>query len=216
MQKEFRQQLPNRESDESLKELQPESPFQDSIRRLKRISKIEAPICKLEHIYQCCVRSVKEEIEAFWHFRQVPQSKLSIDSDSLQGILIYMLFQVQSASIISELELVELFLPESVQASSRSFYLCMLKQSIDFIVFDSQKYAEKLKPKDALAQIEEEEQKGLDALTISFMDRISKKLVQEDYKWLEDGDEANFEEGRLEEENDTTQKRAKEENIFFD
>ena len=133
-----------------MKELQPESPFQDSIRRLKRISKIEAPICKLEHIYQCCVRSVKEEIEAFWHFRQVPQSKLSIDSDSLQGILIYMLFQVQSASIISELELVELFLPESVQASSRSFYLCMLKQSIDFIVFDSQKYAEKLKPKDAL------------------------------------------------------------------
>jgi hypothetical protein len=56
-----------------------------------RIIKIEPPLCKLEHVYQCCVRSIEKELDSFWKYRNIKKKMLAIDSDSLQGILIYIL-----------------------------------------------------------------------------------------------------------------------------
>ena len=58
---------------------------------------------------------------------------LSIETDSLQGIIIYLLLKMDYANMIAEVEMSELFLPESVSLSSRSFYLIMIKSSIEFI-----------------------------------------------------------------------------------
>jgi hypothetical protein len=41
--------------------------------------------------------------------------------------------------MLAEVEMSELFLPESVTLSSRNFYLIMIKSSIDFIMYDGEK-----------------------------------------------------------------------------
>lgn len=59
---------------------------------------------------------------------------LTIETDSLQGILIYILLKTDYPNMIAEVEMSELFLPESVTLSSRNFYLIMIKSSIEFII----------------------------------------------------------------------------------
>lgn len=113
--------------------------YDSTIKRIMRIVKIEAPLCKLEHFYQCCVKSVEKELDQFWKYRSIKKKALTIDTDALQGILIYVLLQTDYANMVAEVEMSELFLPESVALSSRNFYLVMIKSSIEFIRFDGER-----------------------------------------------------------------------------
>jgi len=45
---------------------------------------------KLEMIYSCCTQRVIEEVSSFWKNYDIQPKKLAIDTDNLQGIIIYM------------------------------------------------------------------------------------------------------------------------------
>jgi hypothetical protein len=50
---------------------------------------------KLEHVYETCTTGIIEVIDEFWKGFDIPKKKLSIDTDTLQGILIYIVARVK-------------------------------------------------------------------------------------------------------------------------
>jgi hypothetical protein len=60
-----------------------------TIQSLIKVSKAESPMSKLELIYSCCTGKIIEEISLFWKQHNIPAKKLAIDTDQLQGIIIY-------------------------------------------------------------------------------------------------------------------------------
>jgi hypothetical protein len=47
-------------------------------------------MAKLELIYSCCTATVIEEISEFWDGYDIPAKELAVDTDSLQGIVVYL------------------------------------------------------------------------------------------------------------------------------
>lgn len=64
-------------------------PYEKTIAHITKISKLESPMSKLELIYTCCTNQIINEISQFWKGYNIPDKKLAIDTDNLQGILIY-------------------------------------------------------------------------------------------------------------------------------
>lgn len=84
-------------------------------------------MCKLEHIYNCCTATIQETLDIFWMDYDVPAKKLSVDVDNLQSIIVYMISRMKGCShILSNLSMIDKFLPEAVQLSNRAFYLAMM------------------------------------------------------------------------------------------
>lgn len=44
---------------------------------------------KLELIYNCCKEELTEETSQFWKCYEIDEKKLAIDTDQLQGIMIF-------------------------------------------------------------------------------------------------------------------------------
>jgi len=72
-------------------------------------------MCKLEHIYTCCTAEIQQTLDNFWLDYEVPAKKLSVDVDNLQSIIVYMISRMRGCpQIISNLNMIEKFLPEAV------------------------------------------------------------------------------------------------------
>jgi hypothetical protein len=91
-------------------------------------------MCKLEQIYTSCTQLIPQELEAFYAGTTFPLDKLFIDSDTLQGILIYIVSRMGYPQLWTELTLVEDFIPEGVMMSNRAYYLILLKASCEYLI----------------------------------------------------------------------------------
>jgi hypothetical protein len=72
-----------------------EDPYSEVRKQLMRTKEFESPMCKLEHIYEVCTTGIVEEIDAFWKGFDIPAKKLSVDTDNLQAILIYVISRLK-------------------------------------------------------------------------------------------------------------------------
>ena len=72
------------------------SPYSNAIDHLQELNKLESPMSKLEWIYMCCTTEVIKEISAFWKDHDIPKSMLSIDTDNLQGIIIFIVSRLRN------------------------------------------------------------------------------------------------------------------------
>ena len=89
---------------------------------------------KLELIYNCCTVEVTKEISQFWQCHNIPHKKLSIDTDQLQGILIYIVSRLNYPQILTEVNVCERFLPSAVKKSSRYLYLEMINAACNYLL----------------------------------------------------------------------------------
>ena len=89
---------------------------------------------KLELIYTCCTQEIVKEMSYFWQGYDIPDKKLSIDTDQLQGMLIYIVSRLDYHQILTEVKICDTFLPKNVKKSSRTLYLEMLGSSCEFIL----------------------------------------------------------------------------------
>lgn len=71
-----------------------------------QISRLESPMSKLEWVYTCCTQGIPMEVSDFWKGYDIPAKKLSIDTDQLQGILIYVVSRMKYPQILSEVHIV--------------------------------------------------------------------------------------------------------------
>jgi len=91
-------------------------------------------MCKLEHIYDVCTNVLVEEIDSFWAGFDIPKDQLSVDTDTLQGILIYVVSRLDYPHIYTEVILADFFLPRAVKKSARTLYLEMIKAGCNFLL----------------------------------------------------------------------------------
>ena len=89
---------------------------------------------KLEWIYQCCTTEVTKEITGFWKDHDIPQSMLSIDTDNLQGIIIYIVSRLANPQIITEVNFIEKFIPLGARKSVRNLYLEMIGAACSYLL----------------------------------------------------------------------------------
>ena len=89
---------------------------------------------KLELIYTCCTQEIVKEMSYFWQGYDIPDKKLSIDTDQLQGMLIYIVSRLDYHQILTEVKICDTYLPKNVKKSSRTLYLEMLGSSCQFIL----------------------------------------------------------------------------------
>ena len=108
--------------------------FQSTIRELKKLNRLESPMSKLEWIYQCCTTQVTKDISAFWKDHDIPQSKLAIDPDNLQGIIIYIVSRLNYPQIITEVHFIEKFIPLGARKSVRNLYLEMIGAACSYLL----------------------------------------------------------------------------------
>lgn len=85
-------------------------------------------------IYQCLSNELMSEISKFWQSHDIPSQMLSLDTDQLQGIVIYMVSRLNYPSIIADVQICEKFLPNAVRKSSRYLYLEMVSAAIGFLL----------------------------------------------------------------------------------
>eukprot|EP00347_Sterkiella_histriomuscorum_P022739 403337343 len=122
------------ESDEFAFNSLTSGPYQDTIQSFLKILQMESPMCKLEQIYSSCTQTLIREQENFWSGFDISKKDLFIDSDNLQGILIYIVSRINYPQIWTELHLIEEYIPDAVQMSNRAFYMVMLKASCEYLI----------------------------------------------------------------------------------
>ena len=111
----------------------PSQPFDSTIKSFKQLCANQSPMAKLELIYSICTSEVMEEISRFWYTHEIDAKKLAIDTDQLQGIVIYIVSRSNYPQIITDAAICELFLPPAVKKSARFLYLEMVKASCEFL-----------------------------------------------------------------------------------
>lgn len=86
-----------------------------------------------------------KELNYFWNGYKIPARELMVDTDMLQSILIYITSRLNYPQILTEISILEEFLPDAIQLSCRSLYQVMLKASCEYLLeFDEAKAAERL------------------------------------------------------------------------
>jgi hypothetical protein len=110
------------------------NPYPKVRKELLKLQTIESPMCKLEHIYSVCTNSLIQEIDDFWHGFNIPKEQLSVDTDTLQGLLIYVVSRLNYPQIYTEVILADLFLPKAVKKCCRTLYLEMLRAGCNFLL----------------------------------------------------------------------------------
>lgn len=76
-----------------------------------KITKIESLMSKVELIYLICTQSLQKELHLFWKDFDIPKKDLMVDSDNLQGLMIYIISRANYPQLWAELHLIEEFLP---------------------------------------------------------------------------------------------------------
>ena len=109
---EFAQQKVNFES--TLEEndvLNPSKPFERTIAALKEIPEVNAPMQKLEYIYQVFNNLMISEIDEFWKPAgdTVKGNNLEIDYENLNGIAIYVALKANLPILIVDILFIENF-----------------------------------------------------------------------------------------------------------
>ena len=89
---------------------------------------------KLEWIYTCCTTEVTKEISAFWKDHDIPASMLQVDTDNLQGIMIYIVSRLRNPQIITEVHFIEKFIPLGARKSVRNLYLEMIGAACSYLL----------------------------------------------------------------------------------
>ena len=89
---------------------------------------------KLDLVYNCCTAKVIEDISGFWKQYDIPSKRLAIDTDNLQGIVIYVVSRMNCPQILAEINICERFLPNAVRKSSRYIYLEMISAACSFML----------------------------------------------------------------------------------
>ncbi len=74
------------------------------------------------------------EISNFWQSHDILKSKLAMDTDQLQSIVIYMVSRLNYPSIVADVQICEKFLPNAVRKSSRYLYMEMISAAIGFLL----------------------------------------------------------------------------------
>lgn len=101
---------------------------------LLQLSKLESPMSKLEWVYTCCTQGIPKEVSEFWKNIEIPPKKLSIDTDQLQGILIFIVSRLKYPQILSEVHIIERFLPKGIRKSTRALYLEMIGAACTYLL----------------------------------------------------------------------------------
>lgn len=134
-------------------------PYLEVIDGILNIIQIDSPMTKLENIYISCTRYVSKALDAFYQNYLIKPAELVVDSETLQSIIIYVTARINYPQIWTEINMMEEFLTDAIQLSSRSMYLVMIRASCEYMLqLDDQK-CEKL---DNLMKIEIEKEKEKD------------------------------------------------------
>ena len=89
---------------------------------------------KLETIYSCFTGAIVKDISAFWEGYDIPAKNLAIDTDSMQGIVIYLVSRSNQPQLLAEVYIGEAYLARAVKKSSRFIYFEMLTAACNFIL----------------------------------------------------------------------------------
>ena len=89
---------------------------------------------KLEWIFRIFVPQISQELSLFWRDRQIKPSKLEVDPDNRQGIIIYAVSRLRNPQIITEVNLTNRYLPKGVKKSSRAYYLGMVGAACTYLI----------------------------------------------------------------------------------
>ena len=108
-------------------------PYHSSQENLLKMLKVESPMLKIELIYKGCTSSIQKDIEHFWKNYEINPSRLIIDVDNLQGILIYIISRLKNPTLIADLHLIEDYIPSGVKKSNRLFYLMLMKAACEYL-----------------------------------------------------------------------------------
>ena len=74
------------------------------------------------------------ELSSFWQSFEIDEAKLQLDTDQLQGIVIYIVSRMQYPAIIADVSICEAFLPPAVKKSSRYLYLEMVNSACEYLM----------------------------------------------------------------------------------
>ena len=89
---------------------------------------------KLEQIYSCFTGAIVKDISAFWLGYDIQAKNLAIDTDSMQGIVIYLVSRSNQPQLLAEVYMGEAYLARAVKKSSRFIYFEMLTAACNFIL----------------------------------------------------------------------------------
>ena len=85
-------------------------------------------------LHKTCAFTLTSELKAFYQGTSYPKEKLNLDSDILQGVLIYLVSRSHYPQLWTELTLCEEYLCEGLMMSARAYYLVMAKASCEYLL----------------------------------------------------------------------------------
>ena len=96
----------------------------------------QSPIAKIDLIYQALKFTLASEVDSFWEDteRFLSTSERNIDIDNLQGLTIYIVWALKNPSILTDCLITSEFLSKGTKLSTRTLFLEMLKNSIEFLL----------------------------------------------------------------------------------
>ena len=110
-------------------------PFEKAVEALKEIPEINAPMAKIEYIYEVFNTLMVSEIDEFWKDagNAVEAKKLEIDYENLNGIAIYMALKAALPILIVDIVFVENFVSKAIMSTNRAYYMTVLHSAMTFI-----------------------------------------------------------------------------------
>ena len=108
-------------------------PFENTIDALSTLHNYEAPMIKLEFMYQVFHTVMVKEIDRFWNDVEVKPEKLEIDYENLNGIAIYLALKCANPYLLVDILFVESYVSNAVMATNRAFHMTVLLSALKFI-----------------------------------------------------------------------------------
>jgi hypothetical protein len=121
--------------EETTDKINPTKPFERTIAALKEIPEVNAPMQKLEYIYQVFNNLMISEIDDFWKPAgdAVKGSDLEIDYENLNGIAIYVALKANLPILIVDILFIENFVSQAILSTNRSYQMTVLHSALAFI-----------------------------------------------------------------------------------
>jgi Vacuolar sorting protein 9 (VPS9) domain len=131
-------------------------PFERTIAALKEIPEVNAPMSKLEYIYQVFNNLMITEIDEFWKPAgdKVDSSQLEIDYENLNGIAIYVALKANLPILIVDILFIENFVSQAILTTNRAYQMTVLHSALAFIEENLPSYFES---KDKLNPLKEQQ-----------------------------------------------------------
>ncbi len=110
-------------------------PFERTIAALKEIPEVNAPMQKLEYIYQVFNNLMISEIDEFWlpAGDKIKGDDLEIDYENLNGIAIYLALKANLPILIVDILFIENFVSHAILSTNRSYQMTVLHSALAFI-----------------------------------------------------------------------------------